>query len=367
MSFPPQARLHATSRKRLGKGQGPAQSPGSLIHVGERRAAELLISCVVFDADSIDFHESQDLSHCPTNPDPTKVTWIHVSGLHDTECIAKIGELYGIHPLHLEDILNTNSHSKIEDLDDRIFIINRMLTYHGPDTGIDVQHSALLLLPGNLLLTFLEGPSEVFAPVYQRLKSGGTGRIRNHNADYLAWALTDAVVDNYFHVIDGVMDALTRMEDTLQDSPADIEAHDLFSLKKEVSNLHRMVRPARDIATTLHSSDSSVLSPEIRPFLRDLSDHAHQVREAVDDLRDSASSLRDFYLTIASNKMNEVMKVLTCFATIFLPLTFLAGIYGMNFEVIPELKWRWAYPTLWGVFILSAGGMLYYFRRKKWL
>ena len=367
MSSLPNFRLGSLFSRKPGLRIQPAQSPGSLIHIGERRTEQLVISAAEFDADHIEIRELHDFSELPLENDPTKVTWIHVSGLHDIGQIAKLGALYGIHPLILEDILNTNSHSKFEDHDGHIFIVNRMLSFNSANAEVDVQHSALLLLPGNILLTFLEGPTEVFAPIYARLKTGGAGRIRNHGADYLAWAIIDAVVDNYFHVIDGVLDTLNRMEDTLQDDASDVEAGDLFSLKKEVSALHRMVRPVRDIATALQHSDCPVLTPAVRPYLRDLSDHSHQVREAIDELRDSAASLRDFYLTIASNRMNEVMKVLTCFSTVFLPLTFLAGIYGMNFDVLPELHLKWAYFALWALFAVIAAGMFVLFRKKKWL
>jgi magnesium transporter len=246
-------------------------------------------------------------------------------------------------------------------------VVTRLLFYDDATHTVDAQQFSLLLLPNSTVLSFLEAPSPIFDPVMERMRSGGTGRIRKLGSDYLAWALMDTVVDHYFHALDGVDEALDESEAKFEENQDSLDANDLYQLKKEVSALHRLVRPTRDIATILYRSDSALMKKENQPYFRDLYDHAVHVLEQAEDLRENAAALRDFFLSQASNRMNEIMKVLTCFATIFLPLTFLAGIYGMNFEHMPELAWEWAYPSLWAVFLVAAGGMFWFFRRKRWL
>ncbi len=195
----------------------------------------------------------------------------------------------------------------------------------------------------------------------------GNGRIRSAGADYLAWAVLDALVDNYFGVIDALDEAVSHLDDQLQEDAVSIEAAHLYAIRREVTGLHRLVRPLREVANALTRPNSALMTDQSEPFYRDLYDHAIHAIERTEDLRDMTAGLRDFYLSAISNRMNEVMKVLTCFSTIFLPLTFFAGIYGMNFEHMPELGWKWAYPALWIGFVVIAGGMFVLFRRKKWL
>ncbi len=345
----------------------PGLSPGTLIHTGEKRVDRVIFTATEYDAESAELLATEDVEECLRFADTRQTTWIHVTGLHEPERISRLGKAFKIHPLILEDILNTDGRPKIEELDKYVFVVTKLLYYDADRHAIDVQQLSLLLLPDSSVLTFLEEPNPVFDPVLERIRTGGGGRIRRFGADYLAWALLDIVVDHYFSVVDGVDETLDQLEDQFEDDPDSLQAKDLFHLKKEVAALHRLVRPMREIATVLNRSDSELLTARTRPYFRDLYDHAIHVLEEAETLRDSAASLRDFYLSHASNRMNEIMKVLTCFATIFLPLTFLAGIYGMNFEHMPELHWAWAYPALWVVFLLTAGGMFWYFRRKGWL
>ncbi|MCB1232506.1 MAG: magnesium/cobalt transporter CorA, partial [Verrucomicrobiae bacterium] len=310
---------------------------------------------------------TEDVDECVRFAETRQVSWIHVTGLHDPDKISRLGKAFKIHPLILEDILHTDGRPKIEEQDKYVFVVSKLLYYDSETHVIDVQQFSLLLLPDSSVITFLESPSPVFDPVLERIRTGGGGRIRRFGPDYLTWALLDIVVDHYFKVVDGVEETLDELEDRFEADPNSLETRDLYLLKKEVTALHRLVRPMREIATILNRSDSSLLTTRTLPYFRDLYDHAVHVLEEVETLRDSASSLRDFFLSQVSNRMNEVMKVLTCFATIFLPLTFLAGIYGMNFKYMPELHWRWAYPALWVVFVAAAGGMFWYFRRRRWL
>ncbi|MCB1063528.1 MAG: magnesium/cobalt transporter CorA [Verrucomicrobiae bacterium] len=347
--------------------KAPGQSPGSLIHTGEKRTDQVVFTITEYDEESSECLATEDVSECVRFSDTRQVTWIHVTGLHDPERISELGHAFHIHPLILEDILNTDCRPKIEEFDEYIFVVAKLLYYDNATHTVDVQQLSLILLPDTSVLTFLESPSPVFDPVMERIQSGGGGRIRNSGADYLAWALLDTVVDHYFSVVDGVDLTLDEAEEKFEDDPDSLEASELYQLKKEVSALHRLVRPIRDIATILYRSESALISKSTHPFFRDLYDHAVHVLEQTEDLRENASSLRDFYLSQASNRMNEIMKVLTSFATIFMPLTFLAGIYGMNFKYMPELDWPWAYPALIGVFFVTAAVMFVLFRKKGWL
>ena len=372
MKFRPPAlnpiRLAAAAGQRLlGAGKPPAQPPGTLEHIGEKRVEKFGILVADYDAEEAEFEEFDSVEDSFRFAGTDRVTWIHLTGLHDVEAIRKLGEGFGIHPLILEDILNTTSRPKIEDHDDYLFVVTKLMNFDETSRSVDVQHFSLLLLPDGSVLTFLEAPTPVFDPVRQRIRTGGGGRIRKSGADYLAWALLDAVIDHYFRVIEGVDETIAAIDEKLQVDTDAVEPAELYALKKEVSALHRLVRPIREIATVLLRSDSALMTDYSRPYYRDLYDHALHVLESAEDLRELAGALRDFYLTAVSNRMNEVMKVLTSFATIFMPVTFLAGIYGMNFEVMPELKWPWAYPALIGIFLVIAGVMFVFFRRKKWI
>lgn len=281
--------------------------------------------------------------------------------------ISTIGRIFGVSNLILEDILNTGSRSKIEIRDTDLFIVAKLITSDETRHLIQVQHFSMLLLPGNVVLTFAETPTNAFDPVIQRIQTNAGGRIRSHKSDYLAWAILDAVVDHYLFLIDQMQDSVNTMDERLQEDTMDINTSELYNLKRDISRLQRAIRPIREIAGSLLREPSDLISRGCHPFLSDLNDHAIQCIEMTEDLKESSIALRDFYLSAVSNRMNEVMKVLTCFSTIFLPLTFLAGVYGMNFEHIPELSLPWGYQAVWVVFILCAAGMFWLFRRMKWL
>jgi magnesium transporter len=345
----------------------PGQPPGLLVHLGERRTDEVRIVAMEYDDETAESIVSQDVSECLRFADTRQVTWIEVTGLHDPDKIAQLGEAFHIHPLILEDILSTHCRPKIEEFDDYVFVVTKLLNYDEATHTVEVQQFSLLLLPDTSVITFLEAPTNVFDPVRQRIQSGGTGRIRKGGADYLAWALMDTVVDHYFSVVDGVDEAIANFEDRFQDDPNSVTSEELYALKKEVSALYRLVRPIREIATVLHRSDSDLIGEAAQPFFRDLYDHSVHVLEQTEDLRENAAILREFYLSHASNRMNQIMKVLTGFSTIFLPLTFLVGVYGMNFQNMPELSQPWGYPMVWAVCVLIAGGMFWFFRKKDWI
>lgn len=344
-----------------------AQSPGTLVHRGDKRVDAAHLRLVSYNEA---FEEMKTLESIPEEGLPLhedRVDWLHITGLHEVGEIAKIGRVFGISALVLEDILHTGSRSKIENHESEIFVVTRLVTDVEKDGVCEVQHFSLLLLPGNLVLTFCETPTPVFDPVIERIRTNIGGRIRRHGADYLAWALLDAVVDNYLSVIDHLDDAVAAIDEKLQLDDRSVHAAEIYALKRETNRVFRTIRPIREIALSLLRENENLLTPASRPYFIDLNDHAIQAIETVEYLREASNSLREFYLSSASHRMNEVMKVLTCFSTIFLPLTFIAGIYGMNFEHMPELQHRWAYPAIWIIFLLCAAGMFWLFRRMRWL
>ncbi len=343
-----------------------AISPGSLIHVGEQKAERQAIHVIEYDEEHVRTAEAERVSECLPFKSTPAVTWLRVVALHDVENIGELGRLFDVHPLVLEDILNTGGRSKVEAYDDFVFVVTKLVSLDEEAEHLDVQHFAMLLLP-NTVITFQEEATAIFDPVIERIRTGSGGRIRKSKADYLAWAILDAVVDNYYDAIDSLDEIVTVIDDQLQEDAASVEVAHLYAVRREVNGFHRLARPLREIAGALERSESRLLPSGSKPFYRDLYDHAIHVIERTEDLRDLAAGLRDFSLAVMSNRMNEVMKVLTCFATIFMPLTFIAGVYGMNFEKMPELKSGWAYPAVWGSFVLIAGGMFVYFRRKKWI
>lgn len=344
-----------------------AQSPGSLIHRGERRTKSSHLRLIHYNEARASETIFETFPEKAIHGGEDTVTWLHFTGLHDVEELARIGKEFGVSPLILEDILHTGSRSKIENHESEIFVVTKLVTIDEAQNTIDVQHFSLLLLHGNIVLTFAESPTSAFDPVISRIKTNVGGRIRRFKADYLAWAILDMVVDNYLFVMDQLDEVVIAMDERLQTDPTEVEVGELYALKRDINQFHRLVRPIREIAGSLMRDNSSLMTENSEPFFVDLHDHAIQAIEKTDDLRENGSSLREFYLSEMSNRMNEVMKVLTCFSTIFLPLTFIVGIYGMNFEKMPELSMRWGYPAVWVAFIVCAGGMFWLFRRMKWL
>jgi len=343
----------------------PALPPGTPVHTGEQRTQETAIEVFNYDRERFEAFSTTAATECVRVRDAGGVTWLHVTGLHETQKIAELGESFGIHPLLVEDVLNTHGRSKVDEWEDRIFLTLRILAFDAAADRIENQRLSIYVGPG-LVITFVEEPTHVFHPVFQRIRSGA-GRIRTMAVDYLAWAVLDAVVDHYFEVADAIDERLIEIDEGLQDGADDIEIAQLYRMHTEVVMFHRWVRPIREIASILSHSDSSLLSDGTEIFYRDLYDHAVHLVEQSADLHDHANSLREYFLATVSNRMNEVIKVLTSVSTIFLPLTFLAGIYGMNFKYLPEFEWRFGYLYFWVVTVIMTAGMFWYFRRKRWL
>jgi magnesium transporter len=341
-------------------------SPGTLVHIGKKKIEKVRIRIIDYDEAQLQEKEAKTIEECfPFKEKPT-VTWVNIDGLHDIEVIEKIGKHFDLHPLVLEDILNTEQRPKIEDFDDYIFVVLKMLYFDESQDEIRAEQVSIIL-GSNFVLSFQERVGDIFNPLRERIRNA-KGRIRKMGADYLAYALMDATVDNYFTVLEKLGEKIEDTEEKLVSNPTPETLQTIHNLKREMIFLRKSVWPLREVVNSLERGESSLIKESTKIFLRDVYDHTIQVIDTVETFRDLLSGMLDIYLSSISNRMNQVMKVLTIIATIFIPLTFVAGIYGMNFEYMPELKWHWFYPkAFWVVMIGVAGVMLVYFRRKKWL
>jgi len=339
--------------------------PGTLLHVGEKKTEKPQITILDYDAEHLDERTSATIDECIPLRDTPTVTWINVSGLHDPDILRTLGDCYAVHPLVLEDILNTEQRPKLEDFERYLFLALKML-YLDHETGeITAEHISIIVGP-NFIISFQETPEDVFASVRDRIRSG-KGRLRGAGADYLAHALLDAIVDSYFSVLETMAGHIEEVEDELVTEPSLHTLQSVYKIKRELIFLRRSVWPLREVLAVLSRADSALIHESTVIYLRDVYDHTIQVIDTVESFRDIVAGMLDTYLSSISNRMNEVMKVLTIIATIFIPLTFIAGIYGMNFEWMPELRWHWSYPAVWIIMFLIGVSMLFYFRQRKWL
>jgi len=353
-------------RKRAKKrSQKAGLPPGTLVHIGERKAEATRITIFDYDPDRFTEKTVQTAQEAIQFRQQPTVTWVNVDGLHEVEILRELGEGFGLHPLVLEDILNTENRPKAEDYGEYIFLIVHELSLD-PGSHTVSKEQISLVIGRNFVLSFQEKAGDVFNPIRDRIRTN-KGRVRKMGADYLAYVLLDAIVDNYFVILESLGERIEILEDRLVDNPTREASHEIHQLKREMISLRKSVWPLREVVSALQRSESPLIRAETGLYLRDIYDHTIQVMDTIETFRDMLSGMLDIYLTSVSNRMNEVMKVLTIIATIFIPLTFLVGVYGMNFEYMPELKWRWGYPVIWLVMILLAGWMLYLFRKKQWL
>jgi len=352
-------RFIRTERKKAGL------SPGTLVHVGEKKADHVRIRVIDYDQENLEERELQSIDECVPYRDKPTVSWINIDGLHDVDVIEKLGQTFNLHPLVLEDIMNADQRPKMEDYENYIFIICKMLSYDDKEDRLNIEQFSLLLLPG-VIISFQEKPGDVFNPVRERMRKG-KGRIRKMGMDYLMYALLDAVVDNYFIVLENIGERIEDLEEELIASPGPETLQAIHHLKRELIFLRKSVWPLREAISGLEREELDLIQEKTTVYLRDVYDHTIQVIDTIETYRDMVSGVLDVYLSSVSNKMNEVMKVLTIIATIFMPMTFIAGIYGMNFKHMPELDTNWGYPAVWLVIIVIGVIMLVYFRRKKWL
>jgi magnesium transporter len=340
-------------------------SPGTLVHIGEKKAETTKFSLINYDPEQLQEKELATIDESFPYKDTPPVTWINIDGLHEIDIIEKIGHHFNIHPLTLEDIVNTGQRPKAEDYDDYIYIVFKMLFYDDVNTHITSEQVSLIL-GIHYLISFQEKEGDVFNFVRERIRKS-KGRIRKSGTDYLTYALIDATVDHYFFILEKVGEKLEQIEEELLENPQPRTLQSIHSLKREMIYFRKQVWPIRELLNHLMHEESQLIQESSHIFFRDIYDHTIQVIDTIESMRDVLTGMLDLYLSTLSNKMNEVMKVLTIMATIFIPLTFIAGIYGMNFKFMPELEWKWSYPVLWGVLVAIFVGMLFWFRRKRWL
>ncbi len=340
--------------------------PGSLIHVGDVIESDTRITIIDYDKETVNEQQIDSIDEILNYKDSDSVTWVIIEGLSKVDIVEGIGRIFDIHQLVLEDILNTHQRPKFEEYDDHLFIILKCLLPENRQFSVSYEQISILVLK-NFVFTFKEKTDDLLQPVQQRIKTS-KGRLRSLGTDYLTYTILDTIIDQNFVLIDSLDDEITTLEDRLLTcEPTQDTLHRIQILKREIISIRKHISPARELMTTMLRSESELINEKTHIYLRDVSDHVMRVIESIESYRDILTGLLEIYISSVSNKMNEVMKVLTVFASIFIPLTFIAGIYGMNFEHMPELKWKWAYPILWITFITTPIVLLIYFKRKKWL
>jgi magnesium transporter len=338
-------------------------SPGTLVHIGENRTETVAITLFNYAGAQCD-------ERAVTNPNELQppadesVTWINVGGVHKVDVLEAFGKQFGLHPLLLEDIANTDQRPKLDDYESYLFLVVKMLVV--TDRGDILVEQVSFVLGRNYVLSFQENGTDVFHPVRDRLRAG-KGRLRQNGSDYLLYALVDAVVDQYFAVLESLGEKIEMLQERVMADPKPDTLRDIHALKRQLLFVRRAVWPLREATNNLSRSDCPYLHDSSKVFFRDVYDHVVQIVDTIETLREMVSASLDIYLSSVSYRLNAVMRVLTVITTIFMPLSFIAGIYGMNFEHMPELKWEWGYPVVLGFMGVVAAGMLLGFRRRKWL
>lgn len=339
--------------------------PGTMSYRGTKSSIDTHVEIINYSPTLHNVIKSKSVENAFNFKEKSTVTWININGLNNLDNIAKLGEHYNLHPLTLEDIGNTNHRPKFDEFENYLFIVFKMLHFKNEEELV-FEHMSMVVGEG-FVLTFQEADGDVFNDLRERI-SNGKGRIRGLGSDYLMYTILDAVVDNYITVIEAFSDRVEELEDSVFDAqPNNNISNHIQEQKREILKIRRYIFPLREVINKLEKTETKIIEEKTHHFLRDLYDHIVHVNENIELYREMIWSLMDMYMTIISNKMNEVMKVLTIIATIFIPLTFIAGIYGMNFDNMPELHYQNGYFILLGVMAVIFVFMLLYFRRKKWL
>ena len=348
--------------------QRPGTPPGTLNPPDIARVPKVRVTILDYDADSLEERKVESIAECLPYRNKSSITWIDVNGLQDLDLIRQLGAQFGLHPLSLEDVLNTGQRPKFEDFEEYGFVIMKELRLAD---SIEAEQISLFFGKG-WVITLQEAPGDPFEPIRERIRKG-KGRIRRSGADYLAYALLDALVDSAFPILEKLGDRIENLERDVVGRPTRKTLGEIHSVRRELLYLRRTAWPQRELIHALNRDESPLITHETRVYLRDCYDHTVQILDLVETYREVAAGMLDVYLSSNSNRLNEVMKVLTVIATIFIPLTFITSLYGMNFNTqlsrwnMPELNWRFGYPMVLGVMAAVVAGMFVYFRRKKWL
>ncbi len=345
--------------------ESQGQSPGALIFIGQKKSDSIQIRVIDYDAGTLTEQELLNIKDGSHFKKTGTVTWLNINGLHDIEVIREVGQVFELHPLVMEDILNTGQRPKIEEFEHYLFIVLKMIRFD-PESEMIINEQLSMILGENFLLTFQEQPGDVFDPVRQRIRRNKS-RIRDAGTDYLAYALLDTVVDNYIYTIELIGEKIEDLEEEILSSHDASVMEKINGFKRETNYLRKSIRPAKEAIFQMSRIDSQLFAEQTIPFIKDLQDLINQATEAIDTYRDLLTDQLNIYNSVMANRMNDIMRVLTIFAAVFIPLTFIAGIYGTNFEYFPELHYRYSYFVFWGVLIALAGALLLFFKRRGWL
>ncbi len=340
-------------------------SPGTLVHIGNKFKESSEITLIQYNKDTEEILHTDNIDKCFSNFNNEKVKWIDIEGLQDVSIIEKVGKKFKLHPLLLEDILNTGQRAKIDDYDDYIFIVLKVLTYNKDLKKVKSDQVSFVFIE-NCIISFQERDVGIFDNVKNRIKIAN-GNIRKLGADYLLYALIDAIVDSYFVLLENFGNKIDCVEDQLINEPQKGVLKSIHNLKREMLFLRNSIWPLREVVSILVRGDNSHFTQNTIVYLRDVYDHIIQIIDTVEVYRDMLSGMLDTYLSSISNKTNDVMKVLTIISTIFIPITFLAGVYGMNFKYIPELQWSYGYGLFWIIVVIITLLMIRYFKKKTWI
>ncbi len=342
------------------------QLPGTPVYTGNRLEVTPTITVASYNNQEFNEYVNTQVDDEQIRARDSHITWVHVEGLHDIHLVGQVATQYKLHPLTVEDILNVSQRSKIEDFDDYIFITLKILTWSHKLNKMNTEQLSLVI-GENFVLSFTESPFSAFNLIRECLRTGHSVHLLENGSDYLAYRLMDTTIDQYFVVLEKISDKIERIEENIIISPTQDNAREIFQLKHKILLLRKAIWPIREEISHLLQADHKFITSFTRLYLRDLYDHVVQAIDAVETLRDMVSSIMDIYLSLVTNKMNEIMKVLTIISTIFIPITFITSLYGMNFKYMPELDWRYGYPCALLVMGLISCGMLIFFRRKRWI
>ena len=339
--------------------------PGAFVHIGEKKIARPEITVLNYSTHKFEEKKISDITDLSEYKNSKNITWINIDGIHEVELLDKVSSIYDIHPLVIEDILNTDHRPKIDDMGDYLFVISKMLLFDS-EKNIMISEQVSLIIGSNYVISFQEAQGDVLNPLRERIRNG-KGKIRKMGSDFLGYAILDSIVDNYFLILEKIGEKIETLDEELIKDPAPDSLEIIQKLKRDLLILKRSIWPLREVINTIKKGESVLIKKNTLLYFGDLYDHNVQIIDTVETFRDMLSGLLDIYMTSVSNKMNIVMKVLTIIATIFIPLTFIAGIYGMNFKFMPELEWRFGYFLILAVMLVLGILMLFFFKKKKWI
>ncbi len=351
--------------KLLPKTSKPASAPGTVSYIGKEREVPVKLHVIDYNETEFTEKELKTLTDGLVYKDRPSITWFNFTGVHDEKIIHEIGDKFNIHPLVLEDIANTTHRPKVEEYDNYIFVIFKMVCFNEKTHEIFLDQVSLLI-GKDYVISFQENNTDVLEGLRERIRNG-KGKIRRFGSDYLMYCIMDSIIDHYFSVLESIGEEIELLEKELMLNAGQELLVKIYGLKKELVFLRKSIWPMREVVSTLERTEHELINEGTAVFMRDVYDHTIQIVETVETFRDMTLGMLDLYLSTVSNKMNEIMKVITVFAAIFIPLTFMAGVYGMNFEFMPELKWRFSYPIWWAFSILLSFVMLIIFKKKKWI